>query len=152
MGTQFAAFVFFLFLSLPAWAGLRVFSFTLTPSTIYAASDQEVLFSVKTEKDGEGGPSALEVLQIVDGKIKYRWPLKDDGFYGDERAGDGICSRTAFFNEKIPGELVFVVSFHEHDRDINWNQAPVSSQARLRVLPVPSFLETLEAVWRKLKY
>lgn len=126
----------------------------LFPSSLYTDDDVKVVFSVKVE----GAPDTNFSLTLVEvdssgEKIRFTWPLADDGGNGDDRARDGIYSRKVQFKEGRPKTLTFLATTDPPEGLKTFGklpEVPPSQKATLEFKPRPSMIEILGRIFRKI--
>lgn len=146
--------VFLIFFSARVAHAVSLGPLELFPSSLYTDDDVKVVFSVKVE--GLPDPNFSLTLAEVDQsgeKIRFTWPLTDDGNNGDDQAHDGIYSRKVQFKEGRPKTLSFLVTTDPPEGLKTFGKLPEvspSQKATLEFKPRPSMIEVLGQIFRKL--
>lgn len=149
--------VFLLFLAVclsPTVKAAPVESFQIVPNLLYTDDDVKVIFSAKAGA-GEAAVPVISLLELDSAgeKVRFIWPLTDDGSQGDLIAGDGLYSRKIQFKEKRPKKITFLVAPippGTFETDKTPPIVPPSQTAVLEIRPRPTFLEILRDVFRKI--
>ena len=149
-----------LFLLSPlVWAhGARAGSieaFQIVPNLLYVEDDVKVIFSVKA-KEGEGPLPPVITLMELDAageKIRFLWPLTDDGTQGDLVAGDGLYTRKIQYKERRPTRITFLVAPAPPENFQTKQPPPAVPPSQSNAIEVrgrPSFLEILRDIFNKI--
>ncbi len=154
----FSSFLLLFFLMIPnlSNAKLDLHSFKITPSAIFTDQDEGIRFSVQLNSDGEK-PKSLLLIETdpIKEKIRFRWPLNDEGSLGDRVPQDGIYSRTIQFKERTPKLLHFLIVPVTADLLNPENKALPSVEqelkATLEIKAHPTFQEILGNVLQKIR-
>ncbi len=154
----FFTLLFCLILNSTAQGEFRFYNFKIEPKSLFVNQEGSVLFSVQLLSSLEKQASVFLIEVDKSGElIRYHWPLKDDGSFGDIKAGDGVYSRTIQFKEKSPKQLHFLVTssqdeekMKQHAKIEELNSSSIL-KADLEITPRPSFLEIMAQIWKKIK-
>lgn len=154
----FFIFLFLLIFSSIAKAEFKISNFKIEPNSLFVDQEGSILFSVQVDSS-QVKPEMVYLIEI-DKKgelIRYHWPLKDDGSFGDLKAGDGVYSRVIQFKEKRSTQLRFLVTasqdeekMKQHLKIEELNSSSIL-KADLEITPRPSFLEIMAQIWKKIK-
>ncbi len=134
-------------------------NFHIEPDYLFTDDDVGVRFTVTVLSQGSEKPKNITLMEIDDeaGKIKYRWPLMDDGTKGDEKAGDGVYNRDIQFKEHRPKKILFYVVEEQTDEKGIPSQSeslPSVTENQRAVLEIrahPTMIDILKSVWEKIK-
>lgn len=154
--------IFFVLLTLCCFTGtalsVELKKFRIFPDYLFTDDDVGVRFTVTVLSQDSEIKKNIVLLEVDEslGKIKYRWPLNDEGIQGDLKSGDGLYSRIIQFKEKRPKQLVFYVLEDETNKQgfVATETLPsVSAQQRatLEIRAHPTFIDVLKDVWKKIK-
>lgn len=135
--------------------GAELSSFQISPIYLFTDDDVGVKFAVTVLSQGSEIPKNISLMEVDEEKekIKYRWPLNDDGTQGDVKAGDGVYSRNIQFKEKRPKKIVFYVLEEQESSQGKVSESlPSVSSAQRSVLEIrahPTMIDILKDVWNK---
>lgn len=120
---------------------LAAFAFhplSVAPKRLFTDEERPVLFTVPVDCASHECPQNIELLlwDKTREKIKARFQMNDAGQLGDAQPGDRIYSRKVEIKEALPKKLYFSI-------------AP-DNGVTLEIVPRPSMLEILQALWKKL--
>ncbi len=151
----FISVIFLSFSSLSQAAELK--NFQINPDYLFTDEDLGVKFTVTVVSQGSEKPKNIILVETrLEGKVKYRWPLNDTGWNGDEKAGDGIYSREIQFKEKKPRTLVFFVLEQDEEGKGFGNPgeslpAGLGLRGELEIRAHPTFIDILKGAYEKIR-
>lgn len=132
-------------------------NFALQPDYLFTDEDLGVKFTVTVLPQGAEKAKNIILLELNDeGRVKYRWPLNDEGRQGDEKSGDGVYSREIQFKERKPKTIVFYV-MEEGEEQKGFASpgetlpAVATQRAELEIRAHPTFIDILGNAWKKIK-
>jgi len=130
-------------------------SFQIVPNLLFEDDDVKVIFAARMKADGGPLPPVITLLELdaAGEKIRYRWPLTDDGTLGDLAAGDGIYSRKIQFKESRPKKISFLVVLAPPEGFEIRTPPPLVPPSQTGILEIrarPTFLEIMKGVFQKI--
>lgn len=151
-------FIMIIFLSFSSVSqASQLENFKINPDYLFTDEDLGVKFTVTVIPQGSEKPKNIILVETrLENRVKYRWPLNDEGRNGDSKAGDGIYEREIQFKEKKPRTLVFFVLEQEEEGKGFGNPGEILPEGlglrgELEIRAHPTFIEILKGAYEKIR-